>query len=50
MIHCSEAPPACIVAVGTYRPGITWLNVMERICGSCSGASAASDTHDDEPR
>jgi hypothetical protein len=29
---------------------MTWLKVMVRICGSCSGASAASDTHDEDPR
>lgn len=45
-----DAPPACMVAVGTNRPGMTWLNVMDRICGSTRGASEATDTHEEEPR
>ena len=50
MPHATEAPPACIVAVGTNWPGITWLKVIERIFGSSSGCEDDTDTHDEEPR
>lgn len=49
-IHWTDAPPACIVAVGTNDPGTTLSNVKVRIAGSCSGASAANEIHDEVPR
>jgi len=44
------APPACMVAVGTKCPGTTWLKVIDRIAGSCSGRVEEAEIHDDDPR
>src|SRR3954469_16170470 len=50
MTQLRLAPPACIVAVGTNWPGTTWLKVIDRMAGSCSGPGAGAGIQDDEPR
>jgi hypothetical protein len=39
-----------MVAVGTKRPGTTWLKVIERMAGSCSGSVEEAEIHEDDPR
>ena len=50
MIQVTDAPAACMVAVGTYWPGTTWSKVKVRMLGSSTGCSAENETHDDVPR